>query len=76
MIKTVAALPSESEFKAKIHQFFYFGWGFVADLAGGAYSAPPYLLAVFKGPTYGSKGQEEWKGRGGNIEFHQLLSVI
>jgi len=33
-----------------------FGWGSVPDPAGGAYSAPPYPLAVFKGPT--SKGKE------------------
>jgi len=33
-----------------------FGWGSAPDAAGGAYSAPPGPLAVFKGPT--SKGKE------------------
>jgi len=28
---------------------FDFGWGFAPDPAGGAYSAPPDPLAVFKG---------------------------
>jgi len=67
---------------------FYFGWDSAPDPAGGAYSAPPDLLAGFKGPT--SKGREgrEWKGtggegreserrggkgRGGNVELHHLL---
>ena len=40
---------------------FDFGWGSVPDPAGGAYSAPPDLLAGFKGPT--SKGEE---GKGGD----------
>ena len=39
-----------------------FGWGSAPDPAEGAYSAPPDLLAVFKGPT--SKGREGMgKGR-------------
>jgi len=33
-----------------------FRWGSATDPAGGAYSAPPDSLAVFKGPT--SKGRE------------------
>jgi len=33
-----------------------FSWGSAPDPAGGAYSAPPDPLAVFKGPT--SKGKE------------------
>ena len=40
---------------------FDFGWGSAPNPAGGAYSAPPDLLAGFEGPT--SKGREE-KGRG------------
>jgi len=28
-----------------------FCWGSIPDAAGGGYSAPPDLLAVFKGPT-------------------------
>jgi len=39
---------------------FDFRWGSAPDPAGGAYSAPPDPLAVFKGPT--SKGRE---GEGG-----------
>ena len=39
---------------------FDFGWGSAPDPAGGAYSAPPDLLAGFKGPTS--------KGRGGKGE--------
>jgi len=36
-------------------------WGFAPDPTGGAYSAPPDSLAVFRGPT--SKGREgEWRG--------------
>ena len=50
-----------------------FGWGSVLDPAGGAYSAPPNLLAGFKGPTSKGRGGEgkegEWgkKGRGGEM---------
>ena len=50
-----------SDFKAKCTKFG-FRWGSVPDLAGGAYSAPPHPLAVFKGPT--SKGREEERKRG------------
>jgi len=49
---------------------FDFRWGSAPDPAGGAYSAPPDTLAVFKGPTSkgrerkgGEKGKE--RGRGG-----------
>ena len=45
-----------------------FGWGAALDPAGGAYSAPPDSLAVFKGPTSKGKegrGREEGKGRRG-----------
>jgi len=40
-----------------------FGWGSAPDPAGGAYSAPPNPLAVFKGPT--SKGKEGKGKKGG-----------
>jgi len=50
-----------SDFKAKMHQNPKFGWGSNPDPARGAYSAPPYPLAGFKGPT--SKGRE---GSGGD----------
>jgi len=36
----------------------FVGWGFAADPTGGAYSAPPDSLSVFRGPTS--------KGRGGD----------
>ena len=41
---------------------FDFGWGSAPDPAGGANSAPPDLLAGFKGPTSKGRGGE---GRGG-----------
>jgi len=41
---------------------FYFRWGSAPDRAGGAYSAPPDPLAVYKGPT--SRGREERDKRG------------
>jgi len=40
---------------------FDFRWGSTPDPAGGAYSAPPVPLAVFKGPT--SKGRKSGRGR-------------
>jgi len=40
-----------------------FGWGSAADPTGGAYSAPPDPLPVYKGPT--SKGKEGKGKRGG-----------
>jgi len=49
---------------------FDFRWGSAPDPTGGAYSAPPDPLAVFKGPTYKGregKGKErggKWKGKG------------
>ena len=45
---------------------FYFRWGSAPDPTGGAYSAPPDPLAVFKG-AYGEregKGEREDEGRG------------
>ena len=46
-----------SDFKAKIHQNrFRLGLRPQTSLMGGAYSAPPDSLAVFKGPTF--KGKE------------------
>jgi len=53
----------------------FVGWGFVPAHTRGAYSAPPDLLTVFRGPT--SKGRErggekrrggKGKGRGGREE--------
>jgi len=50
-----------SHFKDKMHQFD-FCLGSAPDPAGGAYSAPPDLLAVFEGTT--SKGERKWEGEG------------
>jgi len=41
---------------------FDVGWGSAPDPAGGVYSAPSYLLAGSKGPTF--KGRE-WRGKEG-----------
>jgi len=47
---------------------FDFHWGSAPDPAGGAYSAPPDLLTVFKRPTSKGRAGEErgevkgWKG--------------
>jgi len=38
-------------------------WGSAPDPVGGAYSAPPALPAVFKGPTSEEKEGEEKGGR-------------
>ena len=43
-----------------------FGWGSAPAPAGGAYNAPPDLLAGFKGPTSKGRGGREgeaWDGR-------------
>ena len=41
-----------------------FGWGSAPDPAGGAYSAPPDLLAGFKGPTSKGRGGKGRVGEG------------
>ena len=43
---------------------FDFGWGSAPDPAGGAYSAPPNLLAEFKGPTSKERERRERRERG------------
>jgi len=58
----VDATHQMSDFKAKRTNF---RWGSAPDPAGGAYSAPPDLLAVFKGPTCKGKEGEEWEKREG-----------
>ena len=52
-----------SDFKAKMHQI-RFPPGLRPDPTGGAYSAPPDLLAGFEGPT-SKRGEGREKGRGG-----------
>jgi len=49
---------------------FDFRWGSAPDPTGGAYSAPPDALAVFKGPTSNGRG-----GRGGEGKDRTVLSV-
>jgi len=44
----------------------FVGWGFAPDPTGGAYSAPPDPLAVFRGPT--SKGRGRGRGEEGRRE--------
>jgi len=44
---------------------FNFRWGSASDPAGGAYSAPPDRIAVFKGPTSKGRAVEEGGGREG-----------
>jgi len=48
---------------------FDFGLGSASNPAGGAYHAPPYPLAGFKGPTFKwregkgkRRGKRKWKG--------------
>ena len=44
----------------------HFLWGSAPDPVGGTYSAPPDLLAVFKGPTSkGKEGREEKREKRG-----------
>ena len=58
-----------SDFKAKMHPKFDFGWG---SAPGGAYSAPPDPQLDLRGPLRGreGKGRDEkrdgkgWEGRG------------
>ena len=65
---TKKLLPPERPFLTQICTKSFVGWGFAPDPIGGAYSAPPDPVAVFRGPT--SKGGEgrggERQGRGGD----------
>jgi len=58
-------LPPELLFLAQICTKSFVGWGFSPDPTGGAYSAPPDPLAVFRGPTLREEGQGRREGRGG-----------
>jgi len=63
---TKKLLPPELHVLTQICTKSFVGWGFAPDLTGGAYSAPPNPLAVFRGST--SKGRGE-KRRGGSSSF-------
>jgi len=39
-------------------------WHFAPDSTGGAYSAPPDFIAVFRGPTSKGRGAERREGEG------------
>ena len=57
-----------SDFKAKMHQIRFL-LGLCPDPTGGAYSTPPDLLAVFKGPIFKERegkvgGEGKGSGRG------------
>ena len=64
---------------------FDFGWGSAPDPAGGAYSAPPELLAGFKGSPskerggdgrgQGREGKEEKEGKGDKARGGEGLRV-
>ena len=49
---------------------FDFGWGSAPNTTGEAHSAPPDLLAGFKGPYFskGREGKSREKGKGGGGE--------
>jgi len=49
--KLVKLVSPDSDFKGKMHQF-YFRWGSAPDPAGGAYSTPPDPFAIFKGAYF------------------------
>ena len=49
---------------------FSFCWGSAPDPVGGAYSAPPDLLAGFKGPT-----SRQGKGMGGGRRTPKTLDI-
>jgi len=62
---------------------FNFGWGSAPDPDGGAYSAPPHLLAGFRGAYFywegkkmGAKGGRRERERGGMDELPHILSRL
>ena len=62
IIKTIATRCQISRLKCTK---FDFGWGYAPDPPGGAYSAPPDLLAGLRGPTCKGKEAREGKGKKG-----------
>ena len=64
---TKTAATRAARFDSNMHQIVY-RLGFAPDATGGAYSAPPDHLAVFRGPTS--------KGRGGEMSLSLSLSRV
>jgi len=69
-------LQPELLFLAQISTKSFGSWGFVPDLTGGAYSAPPDPIAVFRGPTSKGRkwGEEEREGSEEGEEKEERLS--
>jgi len=61
----VAIMPPELQFLTPIGIKSFVGWGFAPDSTGGAYSAPPDFLAIFRGPTSKERGDEGENKKGG-----------
>jgi len=65
----VAIMPPELHFLTPIGMKSFVGWGFAPDSTGGAYSAPPDFLAIFrglllkKGEMRGEQERREGKGK-------------
>jgi len=58
--------------RAALYAPTFVGWGFAPDPTGGAYSAPPDPLAVFRGLLLKGgevRGEEEKGGEGGSSSF-------
>ena len=53
----------------------YFGLGSTPDPAEGAHSAPPDLIAGFKGPTSKRSGGRKNEGRGKGIEERKEIGA-
>ena len=58
-------MPPELHFLTPIGIKSFVGWGFAPDSTGGAYSAPPDFLAIFRGPTSKERGDEGENKKGG-----------
>ena len=58
-------MPPELLLLTQICTKSFVGWGFAPDPTGGAYSALPDPLTVFRGPTSKREGAGERRGRGG-----------
>jgi len=52
LIKTAATRLTRAVTLTPVCTKSFVGWGFAPDPTGGAYSAPPYLVARSKGPYF------------------------